>query len=152
MVFQREFMTKSGSALRKVGTEWEHMLLHSREDQCNCADSWNVRQSKWDQKMQMMECIIRCMIRSHVMRYKMRCKLGTLGSPKYILPVSLSISTTPVSPYIRRRPEYFHHPCNSRHAPSLSPLPGQLVMVVRNRCSHHSSPFEWVTYLASWLR
>ena len=35
------------------------------------------------------------MIRWYEMRYKMRCKLSTPGSPEYIPPVTPSISATP---------------------------------------------------------
>ena len=58
----------------------------------------SLRKSEWDQKMRKMDSIIRCMI-WYEMRYKMRCKLSTPGSPEYILPVTPSISATAVSPY-----------------------------------------------------
>jgi hypothetical protein len=62
------------------------------------------------------------------MRYKMRCKLSTPGSPQYILPVTPSISATPVSPNTRRRSVRFHHPGIAVHPPSSSPSPSSLYL------------------------
>jgi len=36
---------------RNVGVRWEDMILPGHEDPRNCVDTWNLRQSEWDQKL-----------------------------------------------------------------------------------------------------
>jgi len=73
---QTEFMRKNGSSSRSLGRKWEDMILPGHENPRNCVDPDGM---------------------------KMRWCLSTPGSPKYVLPVALSTSVTPVSPYTRRR-------------------------------------------------
>jgi len=61
--------------------------------------------------------------------------------PKYILPIALSISVTPVTLYSHHCPVCLHHPCVSTHTPLLCLLPicVVVVVVVRDRCSCHNT-------------
>ena len=100
----------------------------------------SLRKIEWDHKMGTMNCVIRCIMRWDDMRYKMRwCKLSTPGAPTYILPVSPSITGSPLSPYTCRHPVHFNHPGNSAHPPSLNPLRSWLAVVVRNGFSNYRS-------------
>ena len=92
-------------------------------------------QSEWDHMMRKMECIIHCMIGWwDEMRWDTRCgasldvSLSTLESPEYILPVTPSISVSPLSPYTCHCSVDLYHPCNSVHPPSPSPSPSSLYL------------------------
>jgi len=102
-----------------------------------CGSTQSFNRSEWDQKMQKMECIICCMIRRYdriwdEIQDAIRCNacsdesLLAPGSPEYILPVALSISLTPESPYTHPRSVHLHHPCIPVHVPSPSLSPSSL--------------------------
>jgi len=50
-------MRKISSGWRSIGIGWEHMMLPCVEDPCHCVDPRNIGQSKWDQKLDKMECV-----------------------------------------------------------------------------------------------
>jgi len=97
---QTEFMRKSGSGSRCIGIGWEDMILPGVEDPPNCMDPLNLGQSEWDQKLGKIECVFSLYDK---MRWKWDDVYVLPGSAEYILPVTLSTSVTPVSPYTRRR-------------------------------------------------
>ena len=97
MTFQKKCVRKSSSGSRSIGKGWEARILSS------CENPRSVRKSEWDEKMRKIYCFISCIMGWDDMRYetsyRMRYKLFIMGSPEYILPVTPSISATPVSLY-----------------------------------------------------
>jgi len=117
----------------------------SRYDTTRIGESTGKRRkSKWDQKMQRMECLIYCMIWWYEMRWdEMRwdeiwCQLSTPGVSWWY--------TTSHSVHLRYAcifvllpwPVTFHHLSIPVHLPSLSPLPSWLAVVVRIGVSRHN--------------
>jgi len=98
--------------------------------------TWNLGKSKCDRKVGNIERVIHCIMRWGDVTYKIRYKLSTLESPEYILPVTPSISVTPVYPFTSHCSVSFHHPYLAVHSPSLSSLLSWVAEVVRNGFSH----------------
>jgi len=115
--------------------------------------------SQCDWRMGKIECVIH-----HIMKWNdVRCKLSTMGSPEYKLPVTLSDVATPVSPYMCPSSVHFQHPCIAVHQLLVSLLPSWVVVLVSTGFSHHNGicfahrPLRLlvllpVHYVTSWCR
>ena len=99
MAFQTEFVRKSRSGLRSLGRGWEDMIQPGYDD------PRSLRKSEWEQKMGMIECVIRCIIRWYKMRwvvvqdviYRPRSLLSIYSSSRCpsLLPLNLRTPTSP---------------------------------------------------------
>jgi len=76
------------------------MVVPGAKDPCNCMHTPILGLSKCDQKLGKVECVFSLY---NEMRWKWDDVYVLPGSVKYILPVTMSSSGTPESPYIRRR-------------------------------------------------
>jgi hypothetical protein len=59
----------------------------------------SLGKSESDKMIEMIECVIHCIMRWNDMRYNIQCKLSTPESPEYLLSIVRTVSATPVSPY-----------------------------------------------------
>jgi len=86
---QRQFVRQSHPGLRCIETGRGDMIGYlAIKNHTNCVDHWQPIKSVWEQELGRIECVYHCII--------WRC-LSTLGCPKYILYLTVSISTIPLS-------------------------------------------------------
>jgi len=104
-----------------------------------CRLTCSLGQSDWNQKIGKIQCVFCCIMSWNDVRYKIWCNQSTLGSPEYILPVTMSISASSLSLYSCRPSVSLHHPCIPIHPPLFSLLLSWVVVVLRNGFSSHNS-------------